>query len=452
MITQDTIAAKATPSGVGGVGIIRISGPDTKKIAQQLLGFVPKPRYATFCQFKKDSNVIDEGIAIYFNAPHSFTGEEVLELQGHGGPVVLDMLLKTILALNVRMARPGEFSERAFLNNKIDLIQAEAIADLINADSEQAARSATRSLQGEFSTKITALVDRLIELRKMVEAAIDFPEEEIDFIAESDVESKLADVITSVQTVLKTAKQGALLREGMTVVIAGEPNAGKSSLLNRLSGRESAIVTEVAGTTRDVLREHIHIDGMPLHVIDTAGLRETEDAVEKIGVERALAAIEKADLVLLMIDSVANKDISQEIKRIKAQVQLSDAIPIIVVENKIDLTEKAAEKIITDSIPVIRMSLKKSLGVELLTEFLKHHMGYNQNQQGVFIARRRHLDALNRALKLLQQGIDKLQQHKASELLAEDMRLSQLALSEITGEFGSDDLLGEIFSSFCIGK
>ncbi|OGO90284.1 MAG: tRNA uridine-5-carboxymethylaminomethyl(34) synthesis GTPase MnmE [Coxiella sp. RIFCSPHIGHO2_12_FULL_44_14] len=449
---SETIAALATPPGKGGIGVIRISGPLVRHMAQQILGFLPEPRLATFCQFKRSQHRLDEGLALFFPEPHSFTGEDVLELQGHGGPVVLDQLLKAVLQEGARVARPGEFSERAFLNNKMDLTQAEAIADLINADSVQAARSALRSLQGEFSQKINALQQTLIELRKFVEAAIDFPEEEIDFIAESDVEQRLSDLIEKVKAVLATAKQGALLQEGMTVVIAGEPNAGKSSLLNCLSGKESAIVTDVAGTTRDVLREHIHIDGMPLHIIDTAGLRETADVVEQEGVRRARQAIQQADLVLLVIDGSKNEDANREIQRIYQQMQLPESLPMAIVVNKIDLIGEPATTTQLDDISVIKISAKWQTGIAELRAFLREFMGFNREQEGVFIARRRHLDALSRTEALLTQGFLQLKQHRAAELLAEDLRQAQLKMSEITGEFSSDDLLGEIFSSFCIGK
>ena len=335
----DTIAAIATPPGKGGVGIIRVSGPNSRLIAERILGAIPPRRQAVFCPFRHQGETLDEGIALYFPAPNSFTGEDVLELQGHGGPVVLDRVLKAITHTDARLARAGEFSERAFLNDKMDLAQAEAIADLINADSEQAARSAVRSLTGVFSDKITTLVNKLIALRTLVEAAIDFPEEEIDFIQEQAVEQQLQALLAQVQTVLATAKQGALLREGMTVVIAGKPNAGKSSLLNCLSGEESAIVTPIAGTTRDVLREHIHLDGMPVHVIDTAGLRETTDIVEQEGVRRAEAAIQTADLILLMIDASQTSAIGQAIKDFQQHdfYQQALAAPMVVVANKIDL-------------------------------------------------------------------------------------------------------------------
>lgn len=446
----DTIAAIATPPGRGGVGIVRVSGPDSQAIAQEILKKTLKPRIATYTEFFNDNVVIDSGIALFFQNPHSFTGEDVLELQGHGGPVVLDLLLQRVLSLDARLARPGEFSEQAFLNDKIDLAQAEAIADLIDASSEQAAKSAVKSLQGEFSQKIHELVAGLIHLRMMVEAAIDFPEEDIDFLAQSTIAADLNALISQLKTILATAQQGALLRDGMTVVIAGKPNAGKSSLLNALSGRQSAIVTDIAGTTRDVLREYIHLDGMPLHIIDTAGLRDTDDIVELEGMRRAYAEIEKADLVVLVHDS--SDGLSVESLYAELKEKMPDNLPVVIVNNKIDMTSKTPQVEQQNDYVVISLSAKQPLGIELLTQHLKDFMGYAQTQEGTFLARRRHLDALNNALKTLDSGAIQLKEHQAGELLAEDLRQAQQILGEITGEFSSDDLLGQIFSSFCIGK
>lgn len=445
-LDTDTIAAIATPPGKGGVGIIRVSGNLTESVAQAILGFIPKKRYAHHTSFKDEQGkTIDEGIALYFKGPNSFTGEDVLEFQGHGGPIVLDQLLKNILKQGARLARPGEFSERAYLNNKMDLTQAEAIADLINASSEQAARNAVHSLQGDFSKKINELLKELIHLRKMVEAAIDFPEEEIDFLEESSIKQDMKNIIGKVSDVLLSAKQGVLLQEGMTVVLAGEPNVGKSSLLNCLSGKESAIVTEIAGTTRDILKEYIHINGMPLHIIDTAGLRKSEDVVEREGMRRAWQAIEKADAILWIKDSAQETD--YEIPK-----ALPKTAPVIVIKNKIDLINESPAVQIDDDKTIISLSVKHKQGIDLLKQHLTQLMGYVPNQEGIFIARRRHIDALQRAAALLQQGEEQLQQHQAGELLAEDLRLVQQTLSEITGEYSSDDLLGEIFSNFCIGK
>ncbi|MDO9759009.1 tRNA uridine-5-carboxymethylaminomethyl(34) synthesis GTPase MnmE [Glaesserella parasuis] len=451
---KETITAQATPIGRGGIGILRVSGPLATEVAQAVLGKCPKPRIADYLPFKdEDGTVLDQGIALFFKAPHSFTGEDVLELQGHGGQVILDLLLNRILKVKgVRIARAGEFSEQAFLNNKLDLAQAEAIADLIDATSEQAARSALKSLQGEFSNKINELVDSVIYLRTYVEAAIDFPDEEIDFLADGKIEAKLNEIIAQLANVRQEAKQGTILREGMKVVIAGKPNAGKSSLLNALAGREAAIVTDIAGTTRDVLREHIHIDGMPLHIIDTAGLREASDEVEKIGIKRAWDEIEQADLVLLMIDSNESQADSFQQEWATFLAKLPKNIPVTVIRNKVDLTGEAGSLVQADNFTVIRLSAQTKVGVDLLREHLKKSMGYQSSTEGGFIARRRHLVALETAAEHLERGHIQLTQFYAGELLAEELRMVQNALSEITGQFTSDDLLGNIFSSFCIGK
>lgn len=450
---NDTIAAIATAPGRGGVGIIRVSGPRASDIAEALLGHCPSPRRAEYLPFRgSDGRVLDQGIALYFPNPHSFTGEDVLELQGHGGPVVLDLLLAATLAQGARLARPGEFSERAFLNDKLDLAQAEAIADLIDAASEQAARSALRSLQGEFSKRVHTLVEALIHLRLYVEAAIDFPEEEIDFLSDGKVAAELDTVIVELAEVTAAAHQGSLLREGMKVVIAGRPNAGKSSLLNALAGREAAIVTDIPGTTRDVLREHIHIDGMPLHIIDTAGLRESADQVEQIGIERAWGEIAAADHVLIVVDATTTEDCHPQHLWPEFAGRLPASIGITVVRNKIDLTGEAEGSRELDGTTVIGLSAQAGVGLSALRERLKAVMGYAATPEGGFIARRRHLDALKRAADALAIGRDQLQVHRAGELLAEDLRQAQQALNEITGEFTSDDLLGRIFGSFCIGK
>lgn len=453
LYTPDTIAALATPPGRGGVGIIRVSGPACREIAQSIIGHCPAPRYAHYGPFLgAEGTTIDEGIALLFNGPYSFTGEDVLELQGHGGPIIMDMLLERCVALGARLARPGEFSERAFLNDKLDLTQAEAIADLIDATSRSAAENAVRSLQGEFSKRVSALVTRLIELRVYVEAAIDFPEEEIDFLADGHVAQHLTDVQQALSGVRQAAGQGALLREGMSVVIAGRPNAGKSSLLNALTEQDTAIVTDIAGTTRDVLREHIHVDGMPLHIIDTAGLRDTPDAVEKIGVARAWAEIEKADRVLLLVD--ANTTTSTDPMSIWPEfvARLPDQQRLTLVRNKIDTSEESAGIDLSTATPIVRLSAKTGMGVDNLKTHLKEVMGFASTTEGRFSARRRHLDALDRAMAALETGRAQLAGYGAGELLAEDLRDAQQALGEITGEFSADDLLGEIFGSFCIGK
>lgn len=454
MNTSDTIVAQATPPGRGGVGIVRISGRAASVIAQEILGKLPKPRYADYLPFRDaDGSTLDQGIALWFPGPHSFTGEDVLELQGHGGPVILDLLIKRIIAMpDVRIARPGEFSERAFLNDKLDLAQAEAIADLIDASSEQAARSAVNSLQGAFSSRIHHLVEALTNLRIYVEAAIDFPDEEIDFLSDGKIEAQLNTVIGDLEAVRTEARQGSLLREGMKVVIAGRPNAGKSSLLNALAGREAAIVTDIAGTTRDVLREHIHIDGMPLHIIDTAGLRDASDEVERIGIERAWNEIEQADTVLFMVDGTTTEATEPAEIWPEFMARLPASLPIVVVRNKADVTGEEMGKTEVNAHSLIRLSARTGEGIDILREHLKESMGFNQNMEGGFLARRRHLQALEQAAQHLIQGKDQLLGAWAGELLAEELRLSQQSLSEITGEFSSDDLLGRIFSSFCIGK
>lgn len=452
--STDTIVAQATPPGRGGVGILRVSGPQAAQVAQIVLGKLPKARYADYLPFRDETGkVLDQGIAIFFPGPNSFTGEDVLELQGHGGPVILDLLLKRILLIdNIRIANPGEFSERAFLNDKLDLAQAEAIADLIDASSEQAARSAMNSLQRAFSGEVHQMVEALTNLRIYVEAAIDFPDEEIDFLSDGVIEAKLDTVIADLERVRSQARQGSLLREGMKVVIAGRPNAGKSSLLNALAGREAAIVTDIAGTTRDVLREHIHIDGMPLHIIDTAGLREASDEVERIGIERAWQEIEQADRVLFMVDGTTTDAVDPADIWPDFIARLPSKLPITVVRNKADITGEPLGISEVNGHSLVRLSARTGEGVDVLRNHLKQSMGFDTNMEGGFLARRRHLQALADAAEHLQQGKAQLLGAWAGELLAEELRLAQQSLSEITGEFTSDDLLGRIFSSFCIGK
>lgn len=454
MIITDTIAAIATATGRGGVGIVRVSGPKACLVAEQLLKIKLQPRHAHYCDFSSRSgDVLDQGIALFFPGPNSFTGEDVLELQGHGGPVILDLLLREITQLGIRLARPGEFSERAFLNDKLDLIQAEAIADLIDATSEQAARNALHSLQGAFSKRIHELVEALIHLRIYVEASIDFPEEEIDFLSDGKVARDLDCIISKLQQVFKEARQGVLVRDGMRVVIAGRPNAGKSSLLNALSGRESAIVTSIEGTTRDVLREHIHIDGMPLHIIDTAGLRESPDEVEQIGIQRAWHEIQQADRVLLLVDSRQSQLTDAHKIWPEFVEKLQDPNKITLVRNKIDLSNEVAGLFHSDTSDIyIGISAATGDGIDELKQHLKTIMGFSESGESGFTARRRHLDALERAQAFLASGKAQLQGYAAGELLAEDLRQAQNALGEITGEFTPDDLLGRIFSSFCIGK
>ena len=448
-VATDTIAAIATPPGVGGVGMIRISGTGAAVIALQLLGRLPQVRHAEVHRFTEaDGTLIDAGLVLYFEAPASFTGEPVLELHGHGGPVVMDSLLQRVLSLGARPARPGEFSERAFLNNKLDLAQAEAIADLIESATTAAAHAAARSLQGEFSSRVHALVEQLTRLRMYVEAAIDFPEEEIDFLSDDNVAQMLSDLCAAFDDLSSRARQGQLLRDGMTLVIAGRPNAGKSSLLNALSGRDAAIVTEIPGTTRDVLREHIQIDGLPLHIVDTAGLHDSNDPVELAGMQRARLALEQADRVLLVVDDQAGFTAADA----AILEQLPAGVPHTRVFNKIDLSGRVAGQTEHEGQPLIALSLHSGAGLESLRQHLKHSVGYADHAEGSFSARRRHVDALRRAFEHVVTGQQQLEQQRAGELLAEELRQAQQVLGEITGDVSSDELLGRIFSSFCIGK
>ncbi len=448
MDSIDTIAAVATPSGRGGVGIIRISGPLVQEISKAIVGEKElTPFKASHRLFKdKQGETQDDGIAIFFPQPTSFTGEDVLELQGHGGHVVIDMLLNRCLELGARIAKPGEFSERAFINDKLDLTQAEAISDLIDSGSEQAVRSSLRSLQGEFSNVINSLLEKMIAMRVYVEAALDFPDEEIDFLADDRVLQRLKDIQQELKEITKTAKQGSLLRNGIHLVIIGKPNAGKSSLLNALSGTESAIVTEIAGTTRDVLYESINLDGMPLHLIDTAGLRESDDPVEKIGIERAWEAIKKADMALLLKDDSRLVDNDVETEHIIKN--LPESLSVITVHNKIDLSNNKAGK----SNNKIYLSAKNKQGIDTLKKEIKEIIGFQKTAEDSFIARRRHLEALRLTQKYVNNAEIQLTKFNAGELMAEELLQAQDELGKITGRFTSDDLLGEIFSNFCIGK
>jgi tRNA modification GTPase len=453
----DTIAAIATAPGRGGIGIIRLSGNKAQAIAEKVCGCQLTPRYAHFANFKDSSNAnLDSGIAIYFPGPASFTGEDVVELQAHGGPIILDMIMRECVALGARNARPGEFSERAYLNNKIDLSQAEAIADLINSNTEQAARNATRSLQGEFSNKIHALVQSVTELRVYVEAAIDFPEEEIDFIGDGIVRERLVSIIEQLESVQRQARQGSLIREGMKLVIAGKPNAGKSSLLNAMSGQDRAIVTAIEGTTRDILHEHINIDGMPVNIVDTAGLRVSDDEIEQEGIRRAHHEMRSADRILLVIDNSEQHasllSLSELLPRALADDPTIANIPITVIHNKCDLDGTSPNLDSTGDKPTIYLSAKTGDGIELLFNHLKQLMGYETQVEGQFSARRRHLNALNESRAFLDAGLAQLDGAGAGELLAEDLRYCQNSLGDITGVMTSDELLGEIFSNFCIGK
>ena len=452
---QDTIVAVATAPGRGGIGIIRISGTQALAIGKAVTDIELEPRLASFSGFRNESGeVIDQGIALYFPSPASFTGEDVIELQAHGGPVVLDLLLRTCCCHGARQARPGEFSERAYLNDKIDLAQAEAIADLINSNTELAARNANRSLQGAFSQEIDKLVEQVTGLRVYVEAAIDFPEEEIDFIKDGQVKARLSDIMSRLSAVQKAARQGSLMREGMKLVIAGKPNAGKSSLLNALSGEDTAIVTPIEGTTRDVLREHIEIDGMPLHIVDTAGLRDSADEVEREGIRRAWREMDTADRILLVVDGtkITAEQSQDDAIWPEKNTHLSRDIQVTIVRNKCDLSAATPSINVIEHNTIIELSAKTGEGMNLLRSHLKECMGYDDSGEGQFSARRRHLLALEKAQASLDQGMSQLVGSGAGELLAEDLRECQSALGEITGVITSDALLGEIFSSFCIGK
>ena len=443
---QDTIAAIATASGAGGIGIVRVSGPLSQKIATQVLGHCPSPRYAAYLDFKQtNGDLIDSGIAIYYQAPHSYTGEEILELQGHGGTALMQILLARCIEVGARQAEPGEFTRRAYLNDKLDLAQAEAVADVINAATVEAAKSAVRSLSGEFSETINQLLNKLIELRLYVEACLDFPEEEIDFITQGRVAEKITTNQQTLEAIFKKAKQGVLLRDGINVVLIGQPNVGKSSLMNALSGEEVAIVTPVAGTTRDAIKSAIQINGVPLHIIDTAGLRDTEDEVEKIGIARTYQATETAHIALLLLD--ATTGIGKEEKLILER--LPQGITKIWVHNKIDISQEQAQVLENNNETHIYLSAKTGQGLTLLKNNLLALVGYQQNSEGVFMARARHIEALNQVKHHLQKASEQI---NLAELVAEELRLAQEALSQITGEFTPDDLLGEIFSKFCIGK
>ncbi len=442
----ETIAAIATANGAGGIGVVRVSGPKAAEIAHHILGCCPAPRQASYLAFTQaDGSLIDRGIALFFPGPHSYTGEDVLELQAHGGTAVMQLLLARCLACGVRHAEAGEFTKRAYLNDKIDLAQAEAVADLINAATAEAARSAVRSLSGEFSFVIQQLLTQLINLRMYVEACLDFPEEDIDFITQGRVLEKLHTNQATLRNIFKQAKQGALLREGINVVLVGQPNVGKSSLMNALTGEDVAIVTPIAGTTRDTIKAAIQINGVPLHVIDTAGLRETEDTVEQFGIARTWKAVETAQVALILMDATHGVSVTEE----TILARLPTTLTTIWVHNKIDVSRETARLEIRDQQPHLYLSAKTGDGLGLLKQLLLDEVGYQPSGEGVFMARARHLAALSRVETHLNQAEVLLAQ---PELVAEELRGAQEALSEITGEFSPDDLLGEIFSKFCIGK
>jgi tRNA modification GTPase len=440
-VSADTIVAAATPPGTGGIGIVRLSGDGVERIARNMLGSLPEPRVATHRHFRNAAGErIDTGLALYFPAPASFTGESVLELQGHGGPVVVGMVVDAVVELGARPAEPGEFSRRAFLNGKLDLAQAEAIADLIGSGTAQAARAALRSLSGAFSRAVEALAEQLVQLRMHVEAAIDFPEEEIDFLSDEALQQRLGECATAFETLLAEARQGRVLRDGFQVVIVGKPNAGKSSLLNLLSGQEAAIVTEVAGTTRDVLREQIDVDGLAVELVDTAGIRNDPDRIEAEGIRRAREALSTADAVLWIQDATDEEPAMRE--------EPPEGTPVTVVHNKIDLSGDA---------PGLRkdevwLSAATGAGIDALRQRIRELAGYENRGEGAFTARRRHMIALRRAAGHFDEGRRALAETRAGELLAEELRMAHEALGEITGAVTADDLLGKIFSEFCIGK
>jgi tRNA modification GTPase len=441
---KDTIVAAATPPGKGGIGIVRISGADAERIAAEMIGVLPPPRMATAATFfDAERSPVDSGLVIYFPEPASFTGESVVELQGHGGPVVMSMLVQAAISLGARRAEPGEFSQRAFLNGKLDLVQAESVADLIESGTAQAVRAAHRSLTGAFSKSVDSLTEKIIRLRLHVEAAIDFPEEEIDFLSDASLRKKLDECQAQFDELRAQTAVGRILRDGFQVVIVGKPNAGKSSLMNLLSGEDAAIVTEYAGTTRDVLREQIDIDGLAVELVDTAGLRDDPDQIEAEGIRRAREALKHADAALLIQDAGLGDD--------QTDHKLPRDIPVIVLRNKIDVSEDAPG-VVSMAPPILNVSAKTGAGIDSLRDTIKQLAGYADAGVGAFTARKRHADALNDAVEHFNAGRIALEQNKAGELLAEELRLAQESLGNITGEFTSDDLLGRIFSEFCIGK
>ena len=443
---SDVIAAIATAPGRGGIGVVRISGPNLSALAATLGGKVPEARVACFTRFRSaDDGLIDEGLLLYFPAPNSFTGEDIIELQGHGGPVVMQLLLARCLELGARLAEPGEFTRRAFLNGKLDLAQAESVADLIEASTAAAARSAVRSLTGSFSKEVHGIVERLIDLRMLVEATLDFPDEDVDFLAEARALERIQTIASELEALLDRARQGSLLRSGLHVVLVGQPNVGKSSLLNRLAGEERAIVTDIAGTTRDALRETIQIEGIPLHITDTAGLRDTTDEVEKIGIARTWQEIERADVIVRLVDVRAGlTDADAAI-----DARLPAGVERITVFNKVDLAGRDAKREDADGAVSLYLSAKAGQGIELLRAELLRVAGWHRHGEDIILARERHLIALREALACIHRALDN---RHALELMAEELRLAQEAVNEITGEFTPDDLLGVIFSRFCIGK
>ncbi len=456
MASGDTIAAIATPAGRGGVGIVRVSGPAAREIAAGVLGQVPRPRYASHSRFRRDDgSAIDDGIALFFPSPASYTGEDVLELQGHGGVVVMDLLLERVTQLGARVARPGEFTERAFLNDKVDLAQAEAVADLIDSASAAAARSAMASLDGEFSRRVEALVEAVTSLRMYIEAAIDFPEEEVDFLVDASITQRLDDIKSKLSELSRAAGTGVLLAEGVEIAIAGKPNAGKSSLMNRFSGRDTSIVTSVPGTTRDVITESVNVHGVPVRFVDTAGLRVSEDIVEQEGVRRTVAAVARAHHTLIVVDvaetGAGGEMIEAQVRNVLEQLESLDPETVTTVLNKVDLTAVERWPARLAGLPAVAVSALTGSGFETLVDRIATAVGFDADA-GRFTARRRHLVALEAAQASVIRGASALADTGAGELLAEELRLAQASLGEITGVLTADDLLGRIFSSFCIGK
>lgn len=450
MYTKDTIVAIATPQGNGGIGIVRISGTDALEIANSITDKQLKPRHATFTNISHDDETIDNGIAIYFKAPFSYTGEDIVEIQAHGNAFVLNLIIKAAIVKGARMAKAGEFTERAFLNNKLDLAQAEAVVDIINASSETAAKSAAKSLQGDFSKEINSLLEKLIYLRMYVEASIDFPEEEINFLEDKKIHTSLENIYTTILDVKTSAKQGAILAEGITLILVGKPNAGKSSLLNALAGKDTAIVTEIAGTTRDIVKEHIQINGVPMHMIDTAGLRNSQDVIESEGIKRAIKKIQEADQVLFVTDDHVKSNVAlSDLKEIIPEFynQIPQDINITYVHNKIDLLKNTPEN--TDN--HIYISAETGFGIDKLKKHILDKVGYTSQNESIYTARERHVEAIDNAYNHILLAKEQLSLGNG-ELLAEELLIVQDYLNSITGEFSSDDLLGEIFSSFCIGK
>lgn len=446
---KDTITAIATPAGNGGVGIVRLSGPASFEIARALTGVRPKPRHAHFCTFRdQEQHILDKGILLYFKGPESFTGEDVIELHGHGGQVVLGLILRETLIRGARLAGPGEFTERAYLNGRIDLIQAEAIADLINSSSGRAARSAARSLDGVFSEYINQSIEKLISLRVFVDGALDFPEEEIDFLAKSDLLKRLQDLYDTLTKLLRRASAGNKLRSGLRVVIIGRPNVGKSSLLNRLLGTNRAIVTAVAGTTRDTIEESVLLDGVQLHIIDTAGLRAAEDLVEQEGIRRTRLEVDKADAILMVIDSDSDRDTAE----LKAELALKPDQQLLLIRNKIDVDGSMPYERVTAGVLSLGVSAQTGAGLDLLERALKNLTGISEAEEDLLLARQRHVEAIRVAVDAIHSGMESYLKSGSAELLAEELRKAQTRLGEITGEFHNEDLLGEIFSTFCIGK